>query len=670
MNRKMLFSWFALLLCPMQQVISQNPIDREWESVLESLLSDDEELSSSDREELLMLYETLHSEPLNINTATRDELRELLFLTDEQIEDIHAYVYQHGPMKSLGELQLTGSLDFDTRRLLRQFVYAADPPAEKERLKAADILKYGRNELIARMDIPLYIRDGFRYHSPQELKRYPNRAYLGSRLSHSVRYSFNWHNRIRFGISADKDAGEPFGGRNHAGYDFYSPYLYLKDMGVIRELVLGNYKVQFGQGLLLGGGFSLGKNMALSNVRRGTQGLKPHASTQEYGYLSGAGLAVGAGHTTFTLLGAYTPFDATIKGDTVIGSFKQDGFHRTELEWSRKHNSYRYTWAANTRYSYRGLQVGGTVLYESLSLPYKGQDRYWGLSADISLGRPRYALAAEFSLAGGKPALICSETLRLPDSWTATWLVRAYSPDYRALHSNAPAEGDVSNEIGLLTGFSHSGRKLKVSGYADLFMFPEPRYGASERSNGMDLRMEADWRIGRRDALYATARFKAKQKDCKYTRQLEYCLTGRYRLRWTHNCRSGAELKTQILFTRYDFIAEPISDGWAITHSYSRSLADDRLDLNVSAALFHTDSHDSSVSVYESGLRYSYGFMTLSGKGARLAMTVKWHINGALQLNLKAGGTWYADRDEIGSSQQRIDSCHKEDISLQLISKF
>ncbi len=670
MNRKLLISWFALLLCPTQQVISQNSVDREWESVLETLLSSDEELSSSDREELLMLYETLHSEPLNINTATRDDLRELLFLTDEQIEDIHAYVYMHGPMKSLGELQLTGSLDFDTRRLLRQFVYAADPPAEKERLNLTDILKYGRNELIARMDIPLYMRDGFRYHSPQELKRYPNRAYLGSRLSHSVRYSFNWHNRIRFGLSADKDAGEPFGGRNRAGYDFYSPYLYLKDLGVIRELVLGNFKVQMGQGLLLGGGFSLGKNMALSNVRRGTQGLKPHASNQEYGYLSGAGVAIGVGHTTFTLLGAYTPFDATIKGDTVIGSFKQDGYHRTELEWSKKQNSYRYTWAAGVRYSYRGLQVGGTALYERLSLPYKGQDRYWGVSADISLGRPRYALAAELSLAGGSTAFICCQTLRLPDSWTATWLLRAYSPDYRDLHSNALAEGDVCNEIGLLTGFSRSGRKLKLSGYADLFMFPEPRYGVSDRSNGMDLRMEADWNIGRRDGLYATARFKAKQKDCKYTEQLEYCLTGRYRLRWTHNCRSGAQLKTQIMFTRYDFIAEPISDGWALTHSYSRSLADDRLDVNVSAALFHTDSYDSNVSVYESGLRYSYGFMTLSGKGVRLAMTVKWHINGSLQLNLKAGGTWYADMDEIGSAQQRIDSCHKEDISLQLISKF
>ena len=604
MKRKLLISWFVMWVFSTPSLFPQSSDDIEWESVLETLLSTDEELSSYAREELLIMYESLHSEPLNINTATRDELRELLFLSDEQIEDIHAYIYLHGPMKTLGELQLTGSLDYDTRRMLRLFVYAGDPPQEKERIIVKDILGNGRSELIGRMDIPLYLRDGFRPHSAEELKRYPNRAYMGTPLSHSIRYTFNWHNRVRFGISADKDAGEPFGSPNRAGYDFCSPYLFIRDMGVIRELALGNFKAQLGYGLLMGAGFGQGKSTMLSERR--TQGLKPHSSTQEYGYLRGAGIAVGGGHTTLTLLGAVTPLDGTLKGD----------------------------------------------------------------SSDISLGRPRYALSAEFSVSDGKPALICNQTFRLPRGWKVNSLFRAYSPDYFALHSNALAEGSVANEIGLLTGFTYSRGVLKVNGYADLFMFPQARYGASGKSNGMDLRLEADRRLGRRDALYLSARFKSKQKDCKYTGQLEYCRTGRYRLRWTHTGRGGSEFKTQILYTRYDFIAEPISNGWAITQSYSGNLIKERLDLNLSAVLFMTDSYDSNVSVYESGLRYSYGFMTLSGEGVRLAMTLKWNVVKGLQLNFKAGGTWYMDRDEISQAQQRIDASHKEDLSVQLIRKF
>ena len=642
---------FALLSCSVTAVYPQFPESDGWESVLETLLSD-EELTADALEELSDMYESLHAAPLNINMATRDELSMLPFLSDRQIEDIHAYIYMHGPMLTLGELQLTGSLDYATRQLLRHFVYAGPPSPQKERIKLADVLQNGRTEVVARMDIPLYLRDGFK-----------KGTYLGGRLSHNLRWSFNWHNRIRFGVSADKDAGE-------RGYDFWSPYLFIKDMGVLKELAVGNFKAQFGQGLLLGGGSSVGKSMALSSMSRQTQGLRPHSSTGEYGYLRGGGAALGWGHTTFTLLASRTPVDATLKGDTVISSFKEDGYHRTPLELSKKHNVTLSMVAANMRYSFRGLRFGVTAMTESLTVPYKGQRRLSGVSTDCSVNRARYSLQAELSLLDSKPALIASQTFRLGNGWTANAVVRHYSPEYMSLHSNAMAESSVQNETGLLAGFAHSGRDLKVSGYADFFMHPEPRYGASAPSNGMDLRMEADWRVGRRDALYATARFKSKQKDCKYTGQLEYCLTGRYRLRWMHDCRSGAQLRMQFFYVRYDFIAEPITNGYALTGSFSHSLLEERLDVDLSAAAFHTQSYDCRVSVYESGFRYSYNFMSLYGKGGRLAVMVRYRLNEAMQLNVKAGGTYYLDRDEISSSHQRIASSHKEDISLQFITKF
>ena len=642
---------FALLSCSVTAVYPQFPESDGWESVLETLLSD-EELTADALEELSDMYESLHAAPLNINMATRDELSMLPFLSDRQIEDIHAYIYMHGPMLTLGELQLTGSLDYATRQLLRHFVYAGPPSPQKERIKLADVLQNGRTEVVARMDIPLYLRDGFK-----------KGTYLGGRLSHNLRWSFNWHNRIRFGVSADKDAGE-------RGYDFWSPYLFIKDMGVLKELAVGNFKAQFGQGLLLGGGFSVGKSMALSSMSRQTQGLRPHSSTGEYGYLRGGGAALGWGHTTFTLLASRTPVDATLKGDTVISSFKEDGYHRTPLELSKKHNVTLDMVAANMRYSFRGLRFGVTAMTESLTVPYKGQRRLNGMSTDCSVNRARYSLQAELSLLDSKPALIASQTFRLGNGWTANAVVRHYSPEYMSLHSNAMAESSVQNETGLLAGFAHSGRDLKVSGYADFFMHPEPRYGASAPSNGMDLRMEADWRVGRRDALYATARFKSKQKDCRYTGQLEYCLTGRYRLRWMHDCRSGAQLRMQFFYVRYDFIAEPITNGYALTGSFSHSLLEERLDVDLSAAAFHTQSYDCRVSVYESGFRYSYNFMSLYGKGGRLAVMVRYRLNAAMQLNVKAGGTYYLDRDEISSSHQRIASSHKEDISLQFITKF
>lgn len=658
-----------LMSCNLVAAFPQSVDSMDWDQALETLLSD-EDMSDYAREELTFLYESIHESPFNINTATLDELIQLPFLTYEQIEDIHAYVYLHGSMLTLGELQLVGSLDWSARQLLKHFVYAGNPPVKRGKLHLDDVLRYGKSEIVTRMDIPLYKRDGFRYHSPEELARYPNRAYLGNNLSHSIRYSFNWKGRIRFGLTADKDAGEPFGGENRMGYDFYSSYLFLKDFGVLKELAVGKYKAQFGLGLLMGGGFSIGKSMSLSSMGRSAQGLKPHSSTQEYGYLEGVGSALGFGHTTVTVFAASTPIDATLKGDTVISSFKEDGYHRTGLEFSKKHNSELMTLGANLRYSYRGLSFGTTLLTEKLSMEYKGRDRFGGMSVDGSLNRSRYSLAWELSLSEGRTAILASQTFRLPDSWSLNTVFRSYSTEYMSLHSNALSEGGVGNETGLLAGLSHTARKLKISGYVDLFMHPEPKYGASEPSNGMDVRLETEWRVGYRDNLYFTGRIKSKQKDCKYTGQLEYCITDRMRLRWTHSCRGGAEFKTQLAYTRYDFIAEPIANGWGLTQSYNQILFNDRLSLNLTVSAFCTDSYDCSVSVYESGLRYSYNFITMYGQGLRGAATVQCKLPKGMQLNLKASCLYYLDRDEISSSQQRIDSCHKEDISVQFIARF
>jgi hypothetical protein len=64
------------------------------------------------------------------------------------------------------------------------------------------------------------------------------------------------------------------------------------------------------------------------------------------------------------------------------------------------------------------------------------------------------------------------------------------------------------------------------------------------------------------------------------------------------------------------------------------------------------------------------GYTNLSGNGTRIAMTLRFKITDKLQFNMKAGSLIYYDRDEIGSSRQRIESSHKEDINLQLTWNF
>ena len=87
---------------------AQVPSVSLWEENLEELAEEAD--ASTWEDELEELSHRLH-EPLNLNTATREELEQFPFLTSLQVENIQAYLYIHGQMQSIYELQLVEEMD-------------------------------------------------------------------------------------------------------------------------------------------------------------------------------------------------------------------------------------------------------------------------------------------------------------------------------------------------------------------------------------------------------------------------------------------------------------------------------------------------------------------------------------------------------------------------------
>lgn len=73
-----------------------------------------------------------------------------------------------------------------------------------------NVLKYNKQELLTRVDIPLYMKSGYADHSEEVLEKYPNRKYYGNPVYHNLRYRFQYRNQLYMGLTAEKDAGEPF----------------------------------------------------------------------------------------------------------------------------------------------------------------------------------------------------------------------------------------------------------------------------------------------------------------------------------------------------------------------------------------------------------------------------------------------------------------------------
>src|SRR5690606_28638241 len=95
----------------------------------------------------------------------------------------------------------------------------------------------------------------------------PNRShYLGSPDRLFVRYRYRMGRDFQLSINMKKDPGEQFfSGAQRYGFDFYSASLLLKNQGKIRSLVLGDYALQFGQGLAMWNGLAFGKGAMMQS---------------------------------------------------------------------------------------------------------------------------------------------------------------------------------------------------------------------------------------------------------------------------------------------------------------------------------------------------------------------------------------------------------------------
>ena len=92
-----------LLLCSVQ-----GHAQEEWQQTFQQLTNLEDAETESWEQDYEMLSE-LAQQPLDLNSATRDELEALPFLTAQQVEDIIAYRYRHGELQTLGELQMIPS---------------------------------------------------------------------------------------------------------------------------------------------------------------------------------------------------------------------------------------------------------------------------------------------------------------------------------------------------------------------------------------------------------------------------------------------------------------------------------------------------------------------------------------------------------------------------------
>lgn len=511
----------VLQIYPVDKVIAQH---YSWEEFVEKI-SVDEYDDGEDMSPLLEELAGLHEHPFNLNTATKDDLEQLPFLDADEIEEILAYVYRYGPMQSLGELMLIEELDYQTRQFLALFVYVENPVEEKEKLRLKTLLKGGRHEVTSRLDVPLYKRDGYQIPEDEVLLKNPNKVYLGNSLYHNIRYTYQYRNRLFWGFTAEKDAGEPFGSYGNMAYDAYSFHFLLKDCGKLKALALGDYRVGFGEGLVVNSDFSLGKS-TLFNMGDTRPSIKKFSSTSETSFFRGMAVTFRFGKVDVSAFYSYLPTDATLRKDGTVSSLKTDGLHRTLLELSKKHNVMEQSAGADVTWNTEYFSLGATAFYQHFSRSFsKGTELYrqyypegkdfLNASLHYRWHRDRFSFSGEtaFSNVYGGWATLNKAIYRFNHRYSVVALQRLFAYQYVGLRANSFSEGGaVRNESGFYMGVEAAPlNELKLSAYVDYFYFPWVKFGIPHASEGVEGTFQADWVVSRKWEL--SGRYQLKRKE-------------------------------------------------------------------------------------------------------------------------------------------------------------
>ena len=668
----------SLLIIP--ACSAQNPSESLLEDILEDLSVNNDinnSVNSLNWENELEELSNRLQEPVNLNSATREQLEQFPFLSDIQIEHLLAYIYIHGQMETIYELQLVEELDRQTIQYLLPFVCIKainNEPAFRWKTMLKDAGRYGKNEVLTRLDIPFYKRKGYEH------------TYLGPSVYNSVKYTFRYRDQLYAGGVAEKDAGEPFAAlHNRYGYDYYSFYLLLQNCGRLKSLAVGNYRLSFGQGLVMSTDYLMGKTIYASSFNNRSAGIKRHSSTDEYNYFRGVATTVAlTKRLSVSAFYSHRNMDGVVT-DGEITSVYKTGLHRSRKEADKKNLLTSQLTGGNVSYQQNHIRLGITGVYYVFNRPYEPEltgyskynihgNHFYNLGIDYAYRWRRFSFQGETAI--GKQGWASLNRLQYSPVQDIQFMLihRFYSYDYWAMYAHSFGEGStVQNEQGYYVGlettpFSHW--RFFVS--FDLFSFPWKKYRINIPSRGTDGLIQATFTPRTNLSMYLKYRYKQKERDLtgsKVTLTLPiFHHQLRYRLNYSLNDVFSS--RTTLDYNHFHSQDRAATKGYQVTQMISSQLPWTRLFADVQGSYFCTDDYDSRVYVSEKGLLYTFYTPSFQGRGFRCAVRLRYELNKHWLFITKFGETIYLNRNEIGSGNDLIYGNKKADIQMQLRIKF
>lgn len=691
---------FSVLYFFQADIFAQEEVQGEIdiEAFIEELFSiQEEEINYEDLYESLL---QLHLNRLPLNQVQAEGLQSLYILSPLQINSFLAYREEVGPLLSIYELQAIPNWDLETIRKIRPFVALGAPGGKRSEHLWARMKKERDAYLMVRQRRVWETRRGFT--APDTLSdgrlstRYvgdPNDIYVRFRIQHANDYSV--------GLTLNKSQGEAMTWdpvTRRYGFNFVSFHAALTPKGKWKTVALGDYQLQFGQGLVYGAGFSVGKGAeAVTTVRRSTLGVRPYSSVLEFGFFRGAAATYQLGNWEVTGIYSRAPRDARVQTEydsldqpeDYFSSLLQSGLHRTASEIAAKSRGREENVGGNIHYRSvdKNFQWGVNTLITTYSQPFFPTARKYNAfefrgksnqvhSTYFSHNYQNYFFFGEaaISKSGGRGTVLgMMSSLHPHVNLSLLW--RKFDRDFHTFYGNAFSEGTRPiNEEGIYLGLAFSpNRKFSWNGYFDYFRFPWMRFRVYAPSQGNEWLSRWSYRPDKRTHVFLQIRQESKSRNLTaafqegYTYRLAQGNRRNFVVSLDHQLSSQWSMKSRIQASSFDLGGVKTS-GFALVQDLQGQWNKVRISGRI--ALFDTKDYENRQYVYEKNVLWAFSLPTYYGQGFRYYLLGQWRISPKLTLWGRWAKTTYTDRDQIGTGLQEIMGNKLTETTAQLRYQF
>ncbi len=626
---------------------------------------------------------------IDINKASKSELELIPWLTPVQVRSLLRYIDINGPLVSIYELQAVPGWDLSTIRMTTPLFKVRDTGPHRDPRRLKERLKHdGGADLRFRVKRRIQLSHGYLGTGTAR--------FAGSPYYWLAKFRYHQKGTIDLGINSEKDAGERFIWNPRKGIygpDHLSMYLQLENRGIVRKLLIGDFRLQWDQGLIHGSGLIF-KKQVITGPRKVHSGFTRHSGTREYGFFRGAALEIEIPKLVFSIFFSRRKLDAQILEEDSIAklparapSIIETGHHRTLTELDRRNRLLESTMGIHVRGTWRkdlDLTVSGSYRkFGSHLIPTPARHNLYAFSGksntNLSVGVEYiidnlnlFGQVAVSSSSGW--AALAGMIGSLSHKVSVSLHLRNYQKDF---HGNSGGSYGVSqvnsNEQGIYLGLQITpGESWTIGTYTNLFTSNFPTYSADAAFGGIEYLIRTQFVANKNTSVDFYWRNRKRSTNSKLpTAKITHDLneeskhSAGLRLKWQNDQR--ITLQTRIQYSRYS-LSKYSSSGLIVANqvSYHHKI----IKIAAGMAHFDTDDFENRQYIYENDLPYSLSIPFFDGTGTRWFGMIQLKALKNVDFWLKIAQSHYHNRRQLGNGPDLTDSSLRSDLSLQLRYKL